>query len=648
MSELPKGWEPRTLSNVVRPRRQKAQPSSLGIKPFLGLEHVESNSARIIGCGLTSEVKSAVALFEPGDVLYSRLRPYLNKVVRPDFAGAASAEFIVMPENDEIDGSFLHRLLMQPAFLHFASHINQGDRPRVDFSQIGEFEFGLPPLPVQRRIVAKLDSLFARTKAAREELARVPKLVERYKQAVLEKAFRGELTAEWRRTKHARLPADVFREKVSLERDARRVKEGVRKKGANRNTPPAKTDLHELPASWIWTTFEECSWDLTVGHVGPMKDRYVPSGIPFLRSFNVRPNRITLDDLAYIDESFDKELAKSRLTPGTVVVVRTGAPGVAAVIPEDMGGANCSDLVICRPIESLDPYYAALYLNSDFAQDLVRSHQVGVAQQHFNIGAMSCLALPLAPPDEQEEIVRTIHLAFDRIALLQSESEKATALLDRLDQAMLAKAFRGELVQELINEPQPTTLQLHDSIRTLSPKASMADGDIENVEARIAKYLEASTTALIRIEAELGYPVGNSRLQEALVTRLGLPGVEWIPERDLSSEDLVSAVAGYDFPRVLERISMEGVLPSEVIARLDEERIRQNGEIWEIHKTDDDPWPSNPHAHNVQTGWKLDLRNGDLYDPQKKRKESYVCRLKRKSLLELRSRFKCPLPSLVV
>jgi hypothetical protein len=114
-----------------------------------------------------------------------------------------------------------------------------------------------------------------------------------------------------------------------------------------------------------------------------MKERYAATGIPFLRSLNVKQNRIDLTDSIYIGSDFDQELRKSSLTAGTVVVVRTGAPGVSAVIPPQLEGANCSDLVICRTVGSLDPHYAAYFINSTFAQGIVAGFQVGVAQQHF-------------------------------------------------------------------------------------------------------------------------------------------------------------------------------------------------------------------------------------------------------------------------
>jgi type I restriction enzyme, S subunit len=158
MNNLPGGWVPVRLAEVVRPRKQKAAPASLGGSTrFVGLEHVEAHSARILGHGSVADMKSSVAIFKKGDVLYGRLRPYLNKVARPNFSGAASAEFIILPGNENLDPGFLHRLLMQPAFVQFASHTNQGDRPRVDFDQIGEFHVALPEINEQRRVVAKLE-----------------------------------------------------------------------------------------------------------------------------------------------------------------------------------------------------------------------------------------------------------------------------------------------------------------------------------------------------------------------------------------------------------------------------------------------------------------------------------------------------------
>jgi hypothetical protein len=125
------------------------------------------------------------------------------------------------------------------------------------------------------------------------------------------------------------------------------------------------------------------------------------------------------------------------------------------------------------------------------------------------------------------------------------------------------------------------------------------------------------------MEVSPGRSIKPELLQQALVERLDLPGTEFLPEKELSATQIVAALEGYKFPRILERIeTAEPFLPSVVLSRLDEERRRQRGEIWELHKTDVDVWPSDPYAHNVKTGYKLDFRTGDLYDPRKKRADS--------------------------
>ena len=101
-----------------------------------------------------------------------------------------------------------------------------------------------------------------------------------------------------------------------------------------------------MAGEWRNVALEDVAADVTVGHVGPMASEYVERGIPFLRSQNVEPLRINDTDLKFITEDFHARLKKSALSPGDVVIVRTGKPGACAVVPATLSVANCSDLVI--------------------------------------------------------------------------------------------------------------------------------------------------------------------------------------------------------------------------------------------------------------------------------------------------------------
>jgi type I restriction enzyme, S subunit len=390
-----------------------------------------------------------------------------------------SSVALIRPEQSVLLENYLCHLLNSPdMFQQMTGDMTGSAIRRLTLSTITRQMIPLAPLAEQGRIAAKIDSLSARHRRARDHLDHIPRLVERYKQAILAAAFRGALTRKWREAHSVGLNNSVgIRERVQAERDAMRTKVGLRAKGRNRSFPATVFDLPKLPLGWSWLTFDDCSWDLTVGHVGPMKDRYVKHGIPFLRSLNVRANHIDLSKVVYIDERFHRELAKSRLMPGDLIVVRTGEPGVAAVVPPHLKKANCSDLVISRLVQSMNPSYAAFYMNSEFAKIAVSNFQVGVAQQHFNVGAMSEMPIPFTSFAEQNDVVRCIESAFNWIDRLATETTSARKLIDHLDQAVLAKAFRGELVpQDPNDEPASVLLERIRASRQVTPARSGGRG----------------------------------------------------------------------------------------------------------------------------------------------------------------------------
>ena len=181
-------------------------------------------------------------------------------------------------------------------------------------------------------------------------------------------------------------------------------------------------------ADWPVVRLEDVADDITVGHVGPMASEYVPIGIPFLRSQNVEPFRINLDDVKYVGEDFHARLAKSALFPGDVVIVRTGRPGSAAVVPPDLPVANCADLVIVRPGPKLDAHFLMYFVNSAGSAH-VASQLVGAVQQHFNVGSARAMRIPLPPLSEQHRIARALGALDDKVDLNRRASRTLESML---------------------------------------------------------------------------------------------------------------------------------------------------------------------------------------------------------------------------
>jgi type I restriction enzyme S subunit len=334
-------------------------------------------------------------------------------------------------------------------------------------------KFPIPPFNEQRRIVAKIEALKAHSQRVKEELEAIPALLDQFRQSVLAAAFRGDLTADWREKNPDVEPASVLLERIRAERRRRWEKAELEKMKAQGKTPKDDKwkekykelesvnafDLLELPEGWCWASFAEVSKRVTVGHVGSMKDEYIEEGIPFLRSQNVRENRFDPEGLQFICQEFHKKLSKSSLQPGDLVVVRSGSVGVACVIPETLKEANCSDLVIVKQPQAINPHYGAYYMNS-VARSHVNAKQVGVALTHFNTQSMAEMPIPVPPLAEQQKIVHQVQALFKIAEYVEQQYKEVKADLSSLDRSILAKAFRGELVpQDPNDEPASVLLE---------------------------------------------------------------------------------------------------------------------------------------------------------------------------------------------
>jgi type I restriction enzyme S subunit len=166
---------------------------------------------------------------------------------------------------------------------------------------------------------------------------------------------------------------------------------------------------------WREVKLKDVCREITVGYVGPMAKEYVDEGVPFLRSQNIQLFRLDLSSVKYVSPQFHSKLKKSALTPGDVAVVRTGYPGTACVIPETLPVANCADLVVIRPSEELDSRYLAGLFNSTWGRGKIAGSLVGVAQQHFNVGAAKEMVIHLPPLSTQRKVASVLSAYDDLI-----------------------------------------------------------------------------------------------------------------------------------------------------------------------------------------------------------------------------------------
>lgn len=362
-----------------------------------------------------------------------------------------SAMIIVRPKPG-VDPYFIMWALRSPAFMGLAAESARGSaQPHLRAADIREMPIPLPPLDEQRRIVAKLDALFAHTQRARAELARVPKLIERARQAVLAKAFAGELTQEWRTDAlKAVIPS---RSDIASKRKAQFfAHEASKARYVEPESIPFATPF-DLPDSWLWFRAEAICDFITKGTTPSSSAMTAGIGeIPYIKVYNLTFDG-SLDfekDPTFIStETHEKELQRSKVFPSDVLMNIVGPPlGKVSLIPDLWPEWNINQAIaIFRPVTTLQPRFLTYWLLSEQVLLWAVALSKATAGQH-NLTLQICrdLPVPLCSIEEQTEIVRRIEAAFARIERMAAEAHRAAALLDRLEQSTLAKAFRGELV----------------------------------------------------------------------------------------------------------------------------------------------------------------------------------------------------------
>jgi type I restriction enzyme S subunit len=333
----------------------------------------------------------------------------------------------------------------------------------------------LPPLAEQHRIVAKVNELMAlcdQLESARQErqqgrerlmtatlqrlnqpaedpanfrndasfalqvlssLTTTPAQIKQLRQTILNLAVRGKLVEQDPEDE----PAEELLILLATEKQTQR-------NGRNweANASVAADPLFDMPRGWHLTVVAATARRVTVGYVGPMKDQYVADGIPFLRSQNVRANRFREDGLVYISRDFHAKISKSSISPGDVVVVRSGNVGTACAIPASISEGNCSDLVIIQEPICVCPEYLCFYLNS-MAQAHVASGTVGVALTHFNTKSVANMPIPLPPLAEQHRIVAKVDTLLALCDQLEQQLSQADQQRLRLLEAVLAEALQS-------------------------------------------------------------------------------------------------------------------------------------------------------------------------------------------------------------
>jgi type I restriction enzyme, S subunit len=431
-----------SLSTFLTPRRTKLSPQDHPGLPFVGLEHVEAHTMRLLGTVPAEEMKSAGNAFEKGDVLYSRLRPYLNKVWKADRRGICSGEFIVIPGNDKVDPGWLSYRLNSLDFVQFANRLNEGDRPRVDFSGISSFQTFLPSsLSNQKQVVDQIETQLSRLDAGVSGLRRAQANLKRYRAAVLKAACEGRLVP----TEHSLAHADGHdyesgSELLNTILHARKTRWSRRGKYKE---PVPVSHVPSVPLGWACATVDQLADLVTDGDHNPPPRQ--EAGVPHLTAKNIKNWSVVLEGSTFISEA-DAQRVFSRYRPQArdLIVTCVGTVGRTAIVPPDTYFSPDRNLAAVRVVEGgIDVRYLNFAISAPDQQDRIANASGSTAQPHLYLSDLKALPVALPPLAEQARIVAEVERRLSVVDQLEATITANLRRATRLRQSILAAAFSG-------------------------------------------------------------------------------------------------------------------------------------------------------------------------------------------------------------
>lgn len=453
-ADLPASWVLTTLGTVVQyGRAEKAEPHEIADDGWvLELEDIEKDSSRLLQkmTFLERQSKSTKNKFQAGDVLYGKLRPYLNKVLIADEPGYCTTEVLPLTAGAHLDNRYLFYWLKHPAFLKYVEAESHGmNMPRLGTEAGKAAPFVLAPRNEQTRIANQLDTLLIRIQSCKDRFDAIPALLKRFRQAVLDLATSGQLTVDWRI-------------------------EGTEK--------------------WEYLRADDVCAKVQSG--GTPKEGFTEQGIPFLKVYNIVNQKVDFDyKPQYISkENHARSMSKSQTQPGDVLMNIVGPPlGKVAIVTDTHPIWNINQaLTLFRPSNRITTgwLYYVLCGGANIAEI---EHETKGSAGQVNISLSQCrdFIFPVPPIAEQTEIVRRVETLLALADRVETRAMAARALAQRQIPLVLAKAFRGELVsQNPADEPASNLLERVASAAAVISKRVLR---VSKSKAVNMKYTPTST-----------------------------------------------------------------------------------------------------------------------------------------------------------
>lgn len=424
--DLPEGWRETTLGEVcIKP--QYGWTCKAATKGNVKYVRTSDISRRRLVWGNVPYCGSVPDDFrkyrvQVNDILVSRAGSVgISQRIREAPYEAVFASYLIrFRALENVLPEWIEYYLKSDAYWRSISEMSAGIAlQNVNASKLSALELPLPPLPEQRRIVAKLEELLGKVDACQSHLAKIPLILKRFRQSVLAAACSGKLTEDWRR-QHGKGGSDLQSDEES-------------------------NGMGEIPSTWKWLKIQEvCQSIVDCPHSTP---KWTAHGKICVRTTNFRPNQLDLSEVRFVSEKTFRDRV-GRLTPhaGDVLYSREGGIlGIACMIPKGIELCLGQRMMLLRTKETYSGSLLMYWLNTPQIMQKVRDLTGGTASPHLNVGDIKEFWSPLPPPEEQREIIGRVGLLLALADQIETRCGQTRERVARMYSSSLSQAFHGEL-----------------------------------------------------------------------------------------------------------------------------------------------------------------------------------------------------------
>ena len=501
MKGLPRGWSLCHIGDVLLPVEKTDKDDQNREVWYIDISSINNEYYQIKSAKrfmLSKAPSRARQKIRFGDVLFSTVRPYLRKIafVNKRFDGEiASTGFSVLRGAVGIDPKYLFFKSISHDFVSALTGEQYGvSYPAIKDEHIKAQPLELPPTGEQRRIVEKIEGLFAEIDKGVESLKAAQAALDHYRKSLLKAAFEGRLTADWRARNPDKLEdPQTLLTRIRKEREAkyqtalaewkRAVSEWNNSGQMDRKPFKPKRPkefpvefanlqiaLSDLPTGWTWSHLGWCSTGPEYGTAEKSSDH---GDVPVIRMGNLQGGTIDWKNLVYTSNKV--EIKQYSLNAGDVLFNRTNSPelvGKSAIYRGCKPALFAGYLVRINQIEEIVMgSYLAYFLNSPVARAHGKTVKTdGVNQSNINATKLLEYPFPYCSIAEQAQIVATLDIRLDAMKMLKEEIKTNLSRIGALRQSILKQAFSGKLVpQDPGDEPAAALLDRIKAQRAKKP-----------------------------------------------------------------------------------------------------------------------------------------------------------------------------------